>query len=86
MASALDTLCGQAYGGRRYNLLGIYKQRAMLLLTLVSVPLAIIWFYTGEILLLFGQDADIAADTLANGAGHAANPLGLVAPLTHRSP
>jgi MATE family multidrug resistance protein len=62
MASALDTLCGQAYGGRRYNLLGIYKQRAMLLLTLVSVPLAIIWFYTGEILLLFGQDADIAAE------------------------
>ena len=62
MASALDTLCGQAYGGRRYNLLGIYKQRAMFLLTLVSLPLAVVWFYTGEILLLFGQDADIAAE------------------------
>ncbi|CAN6195226.1 unnamed protein product [Urochloa humidicola] len=62
MASALDTLCGQAFGARQYSLLGIYKQRAMLLLTLVSVPLAVVWFYTGDILLLFGQDADIAAE------------------------
>ncbi|CAL5047676.1 unnamed protein product [Urochloa decumbens] len=62
MASALDTLCGQAYGARQYSLLGIYKQRAMLLLTVVSVPLAIVWFYTGDILLLFGQDTDIAAE------------------------
>ncbi|KAL6909818.1 hypothetical protein ACP4OV_001477 [Aristida adscensionis] len=62
MASALDTLCGQAFGARQYHLLGVYKQRAMFLLTLVSVPLAVVWFYTGEILLLFGQDADIAAE------------------------
>ncbi|KAL6909819.1 hypothetical protein ACP4OV_001478 [Aristida adscensionis] len=61
MASALDTLCGQAFGARQYYLLGVYKQRAMFLLTLVSVPLAVVWFYTGEI-LLFGQDADIAAE------------------------
>nr|CAB3467986.1 unnamed protein product [Digitaria exilis] len=61
-ASALDTLCGQAFGARQYYLLGIYKQRAMFLLTLVSVPLAVIWFYTGEILLFFGQDPDIAAE------------------------
>nr|CAB3470481.1 unnamed protein product [Digitaria exilis] len=59
---ALDTLCGQAFGARQYYLLGIYKQRAMFLLTLVSVPLAVIWFYTGEILLFFGQDPDIAAE------------------------
>ncbi|KAL6604797.1 hypothetical protein ACP70R_042741 [Stipagrostis hirtigluma subsp. patula] len=62
MSSALDTLCGQAYGAGQYHLLGIYKQRAMFLLTLVSVPLAVVWFYTGQILLLFGQDADIAAE------------------------
>ncbi|GJM99851.1 hypothetical protein PR202_ga16989 [Eleusine coracana subsp. coracana] len=62
MASALDTLCGQAFGARQYHLLGIYKQRAMVVLTLTSVPLALIWFYTEPILLLFGQDADIAAE------------------------
>ncbi|XP_078176665.1 protein DETOXIFICATION 16-like [Carex rostrata] len=59
-ASALDTLCGQAYGAKEYSLLGIYKQRAMLILTLLGIPLATIWYYTNEILLLFGQDADIA--------------------------
>ncbi|XP_015641495.1 protein DETOXIFICATION 16 isoform X1 [Oryza sativa Japonica Group] len=62
MASALDTLCGQAFGAQQYHLLGIYKQRAMLLLTAVSVPLAVVWFYTGDILRLFGQEADIAAE------------------------
>uniref|UniRef100_A0A0D9WQ00 Protein DETOXIFICATION n=1 Tax=Leersia perrieri TaxID=77586 RepID=A0A0D9WQ00_9ORYZ len=62
MASALDTLCGQAFGAEHYHLLGIYKQRAMLLLTVVSVPLAVVWFYTGEILRLLWQDADIAAE------------------------
>uniref|UniRef100_A0ACD5ZSF9 Uncharacterized protein n=1 Tax=Avena sativa TaxID=4498 RepID=A0ACD5ZSF9_AVESA len=62
MASALDTLCGQAFGARQYHLLGIYKQRAMLILTLISVPLAVLWFYAGSILLLLGQDEDIAME------------------------
>ncbi|XBI83768.1 hypothetical protein VPH35_092235 [Triticum aestivum] len=60
MASSLDTLCGQAFGARQYHLLGIYKQRAILVLTLVSVVVAVLWAYTGQILLLFGQDPEIA--------------------------
>lgn len=60
MASSLDTLCGQAFGAKQYYLLGIYKQRAILVLTLVSVVVAVIWAYTGQILLLFGQDPEIA--------------------------
>ncbi|RLM66253.1 protein DETOXIFICATION 16-like [Panicum miliaceum] len=47
MASSLDTLCGQAFGAKQYYLLGIYKQRAILVLTLI--------------LLVFGQDPEIAA-------------------------
>uniref|UniRef100_A0ACD5V867 Uncharacterized protein n=1 Tax=Avena sativa TaxID=4498 RepID=A0ACD5V867_AVESA len=62
MAGALDTLCGQAFGAREYHLLGVYKQRAMLLLTLVCIPVAVLWYNTGEILLLFGQDPDIAME------------------------
>ncbi|CAO2034456.1 unnamed protein product [Urochloa humidicola] len=61
MASSLDTLCGQAFGAKQYSLLGIYKQRAILVLTLVSVAVAVIWSYTGKILLFFGQDPEIAA-------------------------
>ncbi|KAJ3692393.1 hypothetical protein LUZ60_012743 [Juncus effusus] len=59
-ASAMDTLCGQAYGAKEYHLLGIHKQRAMIILTILSIPLAVIWFYTGEILLFFGQTPEIS--------------------------
>ncbi|KAG8063940.1 hypothetical protein GUJ93_ZPchr0004g38117 [Zizania palustris] len=60
MASSLDTLCGQAFGAKQYHMLGIYKQRAILVLSLVSMVVAVIWAFTGEILLLFGQDPEIA--------------------------
>ncbi|KAL5215900.1 hypothetical protein ABZP36_007301 [Zizania latifolia] len=60
MASSLDTLCGQAFGAEQHSLLGIYKQRAILVLTLVSVMVAVIWAFAGEIFLLFGQDPEIA--------------------------
>ncbi|VAI93998.1 unnamed protein product [Triticum turgidum subsp. durum] len=33
MSSSLDTLCGQAFGAKQHHLLGIYKQRAILVLT-----------------------------------------------------
>uniref|UniRef100_A0A0E0M670 Protein DETOXIFICATION n=1 Tax=Oryza punctata TaxID=4537 RepID=A0A0E0M670_ORYPU len=61
MASSLDTLCGQAFGAKQHHMLGVYKQRAMLVLALVSVPIAVVWAFTGEILLLVGQDPEIAA-------------------------
>ncbi|KAL6650563.1 hypothetical protein ACP70R_009488 [Stipagrostis hirtigluma subsp. patula] len=61
MSSSLDTLCGQAFGAKQYHLVGIYKQRAILVLSMVSVVVAVVWFYTGQILLLFGQDPEIAA-------------------------
>uniref|UniRef100_A0A0A0LST1 Protein DETOXIFICATION n=1 Tax=Cucumis sativus TaxID=3659 RepID=A0A0A0LST1_CUCSA len=62
MASALDTFCGQSYGAKQYHMLGIHMQRAMVVLLLVSVPLAVIWANTGGILKLLGQDHEIAAE------------------------
>ncbi|XP_072961438.1 protein DETOXIFICATION 16-like [Typha angustifolia] len=62
MGSALDTLCGQAFGAKQFYMLGIHMQRAMLVLMLVSIPLAIIWACTGQILLLCGQDPEIAME------------------------
>lgn len=61
MASCLDTLCGQAFGAEQHHLLGVYKQRAMLVLTLTSIPISLVWAYTGEILVFFRQDPEIAA-------------------------
>ncbi|XP_076943502.1 protein DETOXIFICATION 16-like [Bidens hawaiensis] len=62
MASALDTLCGQSYGAKQYHMLGIYMQRAMVILTVVGIPLAVIWFNTASILKFVGQAPDIAEE------------------------
>ncbi|PUZ75172.1 hypothetical protein GQ55_1G128900 [Panicum hallii var. hallii] len=61
MATGLDTLCGQAFGAGQHRLLGVHKQRAMLVLTLLSVPVAGVWACAGEILAWCGQDPEIAA-------------------------
>ncbi|XP_019457733.1 PREDICTED: protein DETOXIFICATION 16-like isoform X2 [Lupinus angustifolius] len=60
MASALDTLCGQSYGAKQHRMLGIQMQRAMFVLMIVSIPLAVMWANTKSILILFGQDHEIA--------------------------
>ncbi|WCJ22304.1 MATE efflux family protein [Euphorbia peplus] len=60
MGSALETVCGQAFGAKEYHMLGIHTQRAILTLLVLSIPLAIIWFYTGSILIILGQNHEIA--------------------------
>ncbi|CAA2998313.1 DETOXIFICATION 16-like [Olea europaea subsp. europaea] len=60
MGSALETLAGQAYGAKQYHMLGIYTQRAILVLLSFSIPVSFIWFYTSSILIAFGQDQDIS--------------------------
>ncbi|XP_047271014.1 protein DETOXIFICATION 16-like isoform X1 [Capsicum annuum] len=62
LANALDTLCGQSYGAKQYHMVGIHMQRAMFILLLVSVPLVFIWANAGRILVLLGQDPEIAAE------------------------
>ncbi|KAJ6418567.1 hypothetical protein OIU84_001848 [Salix udensis] len=62
MASALDTFCGQSYGARQFHMLGIHMQRAMFVLSVVSIPLAIIWANTRSILIACGQQKDIAEE------------------------
>ncbi|KAL4607196.1 hypothetical protein ACB092_09G157200 [Castanea dentata] len=37
MASALETLCGQAYGAKQYNMLGVYLQRSWIVLFFASI-------------------------------------------------
>lgn len=60
MGSALETFCGQAYGAKQYHMLGVHMQRAMLVLALSSIPIAILWAYTGKIFTFFGQDPEIS--------------------------
>ncbi|CAK7349646.1 unnamed protein product [Dovyalis caffra] len=62
LASALDTFCGQSYGAKKFHMLGIHMQRAMFVLLLVSIPLAVIWANTKPILIACGQQKDIAEE------------------------
>lgn len=62
LASALDTLCGQSFGAGRYHMLGVHTQRAMLVLSVTSFFLAIIWANTEPILVAMHQDHAIAKE------------------------
>ncbi|KAK6942415.1 Multi antimicrobial extrusion protein [Dillenia turbinata] len=61
-STALETLCGQAYGAKQYHMLGLHMQRAMFVLLLICLPLAFIWANTYNILSFFGQDKEIMAE------------------------
>jgi MATE family multidrug resistance protein len=64
MASALETLCGQAYGAKQYHKLGVDTYRAIVTLLVVSIPLSLIWVFMDKILVLIGQDP-----LISHGAG-----------------
>ncbi|XP_043711953.1 protein DETOXIFICATION 33-like [Telopea speciosissima] len=60
MGSALETLCGQAYGAKQIHMLGVYMQRSWVILTLTAFFLLPIYFFASPILRFFGQDHEIA--------------------------
>ncbi|KAI1423138.1 MATE efflux family protein [Xylaria sp. FL1777] len=53
MATALDTLCSQAYGSNNLTGVGVHVQRMLILMAIVSIPLATIWGASPKILTLF---------------------------------
>ncbi|KAL5722335.1 Protein DETOXIFICATION 40 [Ranunculus cassubicifolius] len=61
MGSALETLCGQAYGACKYEMLGVYLQRSIILLMATGVPIVMIYIFSRPILILLGQSPDIAS-------------------------
>ncbi|KAK4490360.1 hypothetical protein RD792_001036 [Penstemon davidsonii] len=60
MASALETLCGQAFGAKKYNMLGIYMQRSWIVLFLCCILLLPLYAFATPILKLLGQPDDVA--------------------------
>ncbi|XP_059437533.1 protein DETOXIFICATION 40-like [Corylus avellana] len=61
MGSAVETLCGQAYGAHRYEMLGVYLQRATIVLTLTGIPVTVIYVLSEPILLLLGESTAVAS-------------------------
>ncbi|KAG8097515.1 hypothetical protein GUJ93_ZPchr0013g36251 [Zizania palustris] len=60
MGSAVETLCGQAYGAHKYDMLGVYLQRSTVLLMATGVPLAVMYAFSRPILVLLGESPEIA--------------------------
>ncbi|XP_076897017.1 protein DETOXIFICATION 12-like [Bidens hawaiensis] len=56
MSSALETLCGQAYGAQQYKKFGTLIYTAIFSLLIVCIRIAIFWRYTGSLLVLAGQN------------------------------
>ncbi|KAF3431958.1 hypothetical protein FNV43_RR26694 [Rhamnella rubrinervis] len=62
MSSALETLCGQAYGAQQYKQVGIQTNTAIFSLVLVCFPLSLLWIYMGKLLIFLGQDPLISKE------------------------
>lgn len=50
IATALDTLCPQAYGAENYKMVGIHVQRCIVFSFCVYIPCALFWWYSGAFL------------------------------------
>ncbi|GJN32460.1 hypothetical protein PR202_gb20974 [Eleusine coracana subsp. coracana] len=61
MGSAVETLCGQAYGAHKHSMLGVYMQRSTVLLMATGIPLAVLYAFSERVLVLLGESERIAA-------------------------
>ena len=60
MASALETISGQAFGAQQYEKIGTQTYTAIVSLILVSIPVSILWANVESVLKLSGQDPRIS--------------------------
>lgn len=60
MGSAVETLCGQAYGAGKIEMLGVYMQRSWVILLTTAFLLMFLYIFALPFLLLIGQTEDIS--------------------------
>ncbi|KAK9090304.1 hypothetical protein Sjap_023481 [Stephania japonica] len=60
MGSALETLCGQAYGAGQLDMLGVYLQRSWVIVNTTGLILSPLYIFAKPLLMLIGQKQDIA--------------------------
>ncbi|XP_059659103.1 protein DETOXIFICATION 29-like [Cornus florida] len=63
MGSALETLCGQAFGAGQLDMLGIYMQRSWIILTSTALVIMFLYIFSAPVLILIGQTAEISNAT-----------------------
>ncbi|XP_020554633.1 protein DETOXIFICATION 14-like [Sesamum indicum] len=62
MAGALETLCGQAFGAKQYQKLGVYSYASIICLLLVCLPISLLWMFMDKLLIFMGQDPSISVE------------------------
>ncbi|XP_048501734.1 protein DETOXIFICATION 30-like isoform X1 [Beta vulgaris subsp. vulgaris] len=60
MGSALETLCGQAFGAKRINMLGVYLQRSWVILNTTAILLSLLYIFATPLLKLVGETTAIS--------------------------
>ncbi|KAJ0972486.1 hypothetical protein J5N97_020445 [Dioscorea zingiberensis] len=60
LGSALDTLCGQAFGAGQVERLAVYMQLSLIILFLSALLMSPVYIFATPILRLLGQDKEIA--------------------------
>jgi MATE family multidrug resistance protein len=60
LATSLDTLCAQAYGSGKKELVGLHLQRMVLFMLLVSIPIGAVWLSSGWILTALVPEKELA--------------------------
>jgi MATE family multidrug resistance protein len=60
LASALDTLCSQAFGAGKPLKLGIYLQSAFIVVGACLLPIFLMNWHSGAFLIALGQDPDVS--------------------------
>jgi MATE family multidrug resistance protein len=63
MGSALETLCGQAFGAGQVAMLGVYLQRSWIILLASCVIMSPFFVFAEPLLLFIGQDPDVARES-----------------------
>ena len=65
LAMGMEPICGQAFGAKKYSILGLTLQRTILILLITSIPISFLWLNMEKILLLCHQDQAIAIQAQA---------------------
>ncbi|RVW43394.1 Protein detoxification 30 [Vitis vinifera] len=60
MGSAVETLCGQAFGAGRVDMLGVYLQRSWIILLATSLVLCFLYIFAEQLLKFLGESDEIA--------------------------
>ncbi|VAI70879.1 protein DETOXIFICATION 35-like [Triticum urartu] len=62
MGSALETLCGQAFGAGQVSMLGVYLQRSWIILAVAALLMVPFYVFAEPLLLAIGQDPAVARE------------------------